>query len=229
MFNFESMIVRIEKSWKDLIGSEFEKPYFKDLVNFVKTEYQQFPNQIFPQGSQIFRALDLCPVDKVKVVILGQDPYPTKGHAHGLCFSCDSHVKPLPKSLQNIFKELYDDLGIPAKQHGDLQNWASQGVLLLNTVLTVREGQPESHANKGWERFTDELLYRLSLEHKNVVYMLWGSKAQRKIDLIDQSNNLILQAPHPSPLSVYRGFYGCKHFSQANAYLESSGKTCIQW
>lgn len=223
------MIVRIEKSWEVLLKKEFDKPYFEQLVNFVKSEYQNYPNQIFPKGNQIFRALDMCPVNDVKVVILGQDPYPTRGHAHGLCFSCDAHVKPLPKSLQNIFKELYDDLSIPEKLNGDLQSWAEQGVLLLNTVLTVREGQPESHANKGWEQFTDELLVQLSQYNENVVYLLWGSKAQRKKGLINDKTNLILEAPHPSPLSVYRGFFGCKHFSQTNTYLKAKGKDPINW
>lgn len=229
MFTFGSMIVRIEKSWEVLLKKEFDKPYFEQLVNFVKSEYQNYPDQIFPKGNQIFRALDMCPVNDVKVVILGQDPYPTRGHAHGLCFSCDAHVKPLPKSLQNIFKELYDDLRIPEKLNGDLQSWAKQGVLLLNTVLTVREGQPESHANKGWEQFTDELLVQLSQYNENVVYLLWGSKAQRKKDLINNKANLILEAPHPSPLSVYRGFFGCKHFSQTNTYLKAKGKDPINW
>jgi uracil-DNA glycosylase len=223
------MLVRIEKSWKELLHNEFEKPYFEKLSNFVKTEFSQYPNAIFPKGGQIFRALDLCPVENVKVVILGQDPYPTRGHAHGLCFSCDSNVKPLPKSLKNIYKEIEQDLGIIKGSDGDLQDWAKQGVLLLNTVLTVKEGLPDSHANKGWENFTDAILKGLNAERENVVYILWGSKAQKKSELLNHNNNLILKSPHPSPLSAYRGFFGCKHFSATNDYLKSHGKSPINW
>ncbi|GAB5416021.1 MAG: uracil-DNA glycosylase [Crocinitomicaceae bacterium] len=223
------MEVTIEFSWKKALQSEFSKRYFESLVAFVKSEYQKYPGAIFPHGNQIFRAFDSCPLDKVKVVILGQDPYPTKGHAHGLCFSCDAHVKPLPKSLHNIFKELKSDLDIDPRTSGDLNFWAEQGVLLLNATLTVREGQPESHAGKGWEIFTDAVINALNEQQSNVVYLLWGSKAQRKAENVDASKNLILKAPHPSPLSAYRGFFGCKHFSQCNEYLKQNGREVIQW
>lgn len=223
------MDVNIELSWKDRLLPEFEKPYFKGLVNFVKDEYQQYPGQVFPKGSQIFRAFDACPLDKVKVVILGQDPYPTPGHAHGLSFSVDSHVSPLPRSLNNIYKELENDLGIPPSKNGDLNHWAEQGVLLLNAVLTVRAGQPESHANKGWEEFTDAVMKVLNRERSQVVYMLWGSKAKNKAMVVDAERNLILNAPHPSPLSAHRGFFGCKHFSKANEYLKTHGQQVIEW
>ncbi len=223
------MNVEIESSWKKLLSEEFEKDYFKDLVDFVQLEYQEHPNGIFPKGDQIFRAFDACPVDQVKVVVLGQDPYPTKGHAHGLCFSCDSNVKPLPKSLSNIFKELQSDLGKEIPSSGDLSHWAKQGVLLLNATLTVREGQPDSHAGKGWEQFTDAVISKLNDEKTGIIYVLWGSKAQQKAASVDEEQNLILKASHPSPLSAYRGFLGSRPFSQCNLYLESNGKTPINW
>ncbi len=223
------MDVTIESSWKKALQNEFSQPYFESLVQFVKQEYKQHPNAIFPKGSQIFRAFDACPFDDVKVVILGQDPYPTPGHAHGLCFSAESHVKPLPKSLGNIYKELHDDLGNDLRATADLSDWAQQGVLLLNAVLTVRSGQPDSHAGKGWELFTDAVIQRLNENKQGVVYMLWGSKAQRKAENVNANANLILTAPHPSPLSAYRGFFGCKHFSKANDYLASNSRTPILW
>lgn len=223
------MKVQLENSWAHLLSEEFEKPYFKSLIHFVESEYERFPHSIFPKEDEIFRAFDLCPVENVRIVILGQDPYPTKGHAHGLCFSCDSDIRPLPKSLKNIFNEIENDLGIKMDLDGDLKKWAQQGVLLLNSVLTVREGLPESHANKGWETYTDAVLFKLSREQKNVVYFLWGSKAQQKMNSIEKTDNLILSAPHPSPLSSYRGFFGCKHFSKANDYLKSKDKTIINW
>ncbi|XOV68637.1 MAG: uracil-DNA glycosylase [Fluviicola sp.] len=223
------MDVKIESSWKKALENEFSKPYFKNLVSFVKEEYQKYPGGIFPEGSQIFRAFDACPLDKVKVVILGQDPYPTKGHAHGLCFSCEPDVRPLPKSLKNIYKELQSDLGIEPPENGDLNRWAEQGVFLLNASLTVREGQPESHAGKGWEQFTDAVIQTLNEKKTKVVYLLWGSKAQRKAENVDEANNLILRAPHPSPLSAHRGFFGSKPFSRCNAYLKQAGLEEIDW
>lgn len=223
------MDVAIESSWKKALEDEFSKPYFENLVTFVKSEYQKYPGSVFPSGNQIFRAFDACPLSEVKVVILGQDPYPTKGHAHGLCFSCESHVRPLPKSLNNIYKELNSDLGIAIPESGDLNRWAEQGVFLLNASLTVREGQPESHAGKGWELFTDAVINVLNQQKSKVVYMLWGSKAQRKAENVDGAKNLILRAPHPSPLSAHRGFFGCKHFSQCNTYLQQNGMNLIQW
>lgn len=223
------MEVAIESSWKNVLSREFEKDYFINLVNFVKSEYAAHPGRIFPKGNQIFRAFDACSFDQVRVVILGQDPYPTRGHAHGLCFSCEPDVRPLPKSLNNIYKELNADLGISIPENGDLNRWAEQGVLLLNATLTVREGQPESHAGKGWELFTDAVINALNEHKTNVVYMLWGSKAQRKAENVNRNKNLILTAPHPSPLSAHRGFFGCKHFSQCNEYLRRSGLSEINW
>lgn len=223
------MEVKIESSWKNALEKEFEKPYFGELVSFVKSEYEKFPGSIFPEGKFIFRAFEACTLDEVKVVILGQDPYPSKGHAHGLCFSCESHVRPLPKSLNNIFKELHNDLGIDPPMSGDLNFWAKQGVLLLNATLTVREGQPESHAGKGWEIFTDAVIQTLNERKSNVVYLLWGSKAQRKAENVNADKNLILKAPHPSPLSAHRGFFDSKHFSKCNSYLEQNGLKPISW
>jgi uracil-DNA glycosylase len=218
-----------EISWLNALSEEMGKPCFKALMQFVKSEYAASPNGVFPSQEMIFRAFNLCPLSEVQVVILGQDPYPTKGHAHGLCFSVDEHVRPFPKSLNNIFKEIESDLSQPFPENGSLIRWAEQGVFLLNTVLTVREGQTESHARKGWEEFTDAVIKKLSQERQNVVYMLWGSKAQEKAKMLDENTNLILRAPHPSPLSSYRGFFGCKHFSQANTYLIGKGRKRIEW
>ena len=173
------MKVDIEDSWFDVLQKEFNSDYFQNLVDFVKKEYANHPGSIFPKGNEIFRAFNACPFDAVKVVIIGQDPYPTKGHAHGLCFSCDSNVTPLPKSLANIYKELLSDVGV-VRTNGDLSEWADQGVLLLNSVLTVKEGQPGSHANKGWERFTDAVIRELASRREHIVYVLWGSYAQNK-------------------------------------------------
>ncbi len=223
------MEVKMEKSWKKALQSEFTQPYFKNLVDFVKSEYEKNPNSIFPKGSQIFRAFDACPFDQVKVVILGQDPYPTRGHAHGLCFSCDASVQPLPRSLNNIFKELNDDLAISPASNGDLNRWAEQGVLLLNSVLTVEEGKADSHKGKGWELFTDAVINVLNEKKTGLVYLLWGSKAIKKAENVDRSKNLILTAPHPSPLSAHRGFFGSKPFSQTNAYLQQNNMDPIKW
>lgn len=223
------MEVKIESSWKEVLKDEFEKPYFKELVQFVKSEYTTRKGSVFPAASQIFRAFDECPLDQVKVVILGQDPYPTKGHAHGLCFSVEENVRPFPKSLINIFKEIETDLNRPFPENGSLVRWAQQGVLLLNSALTVREGEAGSHANKGWERFTDAVIYELSKNRNEIVYLLWGSKAQEKAQCVNAQMNCILATVHPSPLSSYRGFFGCKHFSKANEYLTSKEKIIIQW
>lgn len=223
------MDVRIHESWKEPLKAEFDQPYFQSLVAFVRDAYEQFPGQVFPKGNQIFRAFDACTFDNLKVVILGQDPYPTRGHAHGLCFSCDASVRPLPKSLQNIFKELEDDLGVSAPSNGDLNFWAEQGILLLNSILTVQEGQPLSHANRGWERFTDAVIETINREKTGVIFVLWGSPAQAKAGHVDTNRHHVLRAPHPSPLSAHRGFFGSKPFSRVNAILAEEGKTPIRW
>ncbi|MDE7129109.1 MAG: uracil-DNA glycosylase [Alistipes sp.] len=220
------MNVRIAEDWKAVIGEEFEKPYFADLVKFVREEYAT--RRIFPQGRNIFRAFDKCSFADLKVVIIGQDPYHGEGQANGLCFSVSDGV-PFPPSLQNIFKEVHDDMGTPPPVSGNLDRWAEQGVLLLNAVLTVRAHEAASHAGHGWEQFTDAVVRAINLHKENVVYMLWGSYAQRKGAIADPARNCILRAVHPSPLSVYRGFFGCRHFSQANAYLQSVGKQPIIW
>jgi len=223
------MEVKLDLSWKVVLKDEFDKPYFDSLVSFVKQAYQQTPHSVFPEGKYIFRALDLCPFDQVKVVILGQDPYPTRGHAHGLCFSVEETVKPLPKSLQNIYKELLADIGKPISSNGSLLSWAQQGVLLLNSVLTVEEGRPDSHSGKGWEQFTDAVIKVISEQKKGIVYVLWGSKAQQKAVHVDPKENLVLQSVHPSPLSAHRGFFGSAHFSKTNDYLKQQGKAPINW
>ncbi|MBQ7856503.1 MAG: uracil-DNA glycosylase [Alistipes sp.] len=220
------MNVRIADSWREVLQPEFDKPYFEELVSFVREEYAT--RQIFPQGGNIFRAFDKCPLDKLKVVIIGQDPYHGEGQANGLCFSVNDGV-PFPPSLQNIFKEVSSDIGVPIPQSGNLDRWAEQGVLLLNAVLTVRAHEAASHAGRGWEKFTDAVVRAIAERKQGVVYMLWGSYAQKKGAIADPTNNLILKAVHPSPLSVYRGFFGSRHFSQANAYLQSIGKEPIVW
>lgn len=220
------MQVKIEKSWQEVLQTEFDKPYFENLVGFVKQEYAS--NTIFPPAGQIFNAFNTCPFNNVKVVILGQDPYHGPGQAHGLCFSVNDGIQ-FPPSLQNIFKEINSDLGIPAPKTGNLTRWAEQGVLLLNATLTVRASQAGSHQGKGWEEFTDAVIKTISEKAENVVFILWGSYAIKKKSLINASKHCILTAPHPSPLSSYRGFFGCKHFSQTNTYLTSKGKTPIEW
>ncbi len=222
------MDVKIEESWKRVLQDEFEKEYFKNLVDFVKREYRQYT--CFPKGSEIFNAMNYTPFDEVKVVIMGQDPYPNPGHAHGLCFSVQEHVKPFPPSLINIFKEIETDMGTPFPENGSLIRWAEQGVLLLNAVLTVRKGQPRSHQGKGWEIFTNEIIKKISQEKENVVFLLWGGDAKRKKSLIDSSKHLILESGHPSPLSANRGYwFGNKHFSKTNNFLQSKGLKEIVW
>lgn len=220
------MNVRIEDSWKQRLQEEFDKPYFENLTRFVRSEYAA--GTVYPPGSQMFAAFDACPFDRVRVVILGQDPYHEPGQAHGLCFSVNDGV-PYPPSLVNIFKEIADDLGKPAPTTGNLMRWAEQGVLLLNATLTVRAHQAGSHQNKGWEAFTDAVIHRLAEEREHIVFILWGSYAQRKGAFIDRNRHLVLQSPHPSPLSAYRGFFGNKHFSRANAYLVEHGCEAIDW
>lgn len=218
--------VRIAEDWKQILENEFHEPYFDALVDFVKGEYAT--TTVYPSGANIFRAFDKCPFDKLKVVIIGQDPYHGPGQANGLCFSVGRGVQ-FPPSLQNIFKEVQSDIGTPIPESGELDRWAEQGVLLLNTVLTVRAHEAASHAGRGWERFTDAVVRAIAERKQQVVYMLWGSYAQKKGAIADPTNNLILKAVHPSPLSAYRGFFGCRHFSEANRYLESVGKTPIVW
>jgi uracil-DNA glycosylase len=220
------MEVKIASDWKALLAEEFSKPYFEELTRFVKEEYAT--RRIYPRGSNIFRAFDKCPLDKLKVVIIGQDPYHGPGQAHGLCFSVDEGV-PHPPSLQNIFKEVAADIGTPIPTSGNLDRWAEQGVLLLNAVLTVREHEAASHAGKGWEQFTDAVVRKIAERKRGVVYLLWGSYAQKKGAIANPTENCILKAVHPSPLSAYRGFLGCKHFSKANEYLISTGQTPINW
>lgn len=220
------MEVKIEASWNTLLQSEFNKPYFAGLTDFVRKEYAS--KQIFPPAKFMFSAFDLCPFNQVKVVILGQDPYHGFGQAHGLCFSvCDGMQH--PPSLQNIFKEINRDLGIPIPVSGNLSRWAKQGVLLLNATLTVEANRAGSHQGKGWEVFTDEVIRLLTDKRKNLVLMLWGAYAQQKASLVDLTKHLILKTVHPSPLSAYRGFLGCGHFSAANKYLIEKGIEPIDW
>ncbi len=220
------MNVNIEPSWAARLSDEFEKPYFEALVSFIKTEYST--QKIFPPGKLIFNAFDQCPFPEVKVVILGQDPYHGPGQAHGLCFSVPDGID-FPPSLQNIFKEIQNDLQKPAPPSGNLERWVSQGVFLLNATLTVRAHQAGSHQNKGWETFTDRVIHLLAESSDNLVFMLWGAYAQRKGQFIDTQRHLVLQSVHPSPLSAHRGFFGNHHFSQANRYLQEHGKTPIDW
>ncbi|MCQ2126222.1 MAG: uracil-DNA glycosylase [Bacteroidaceae bacterium] len=220
------MEVRIEPGWKRLLQSEFDKPYFSDLAAFVRSEYSN--RTIYPPAGKIFNAFDLCPFERVKVVILGQDPYHEPGQAHGLCFSVQPGVL-FPPSLRNIFKEISQDIGTPCPQSGDLTRWASQGVLLLNAVLTVRAGQAASHQGRGWETFTDAVIRCVSQNRDHVVFILWGGYARKKVPLIDSSRHLILESAHPSPLSAYNGFFGNRHFSRTNEWLVSKGLTPIEW
>lgn len=218
--------IKLHPDWKALLAEEFDKPYFESLVTFVKKEYSTA--RVFPEGPNIFRALNATPPGAVKAVILGQDPYHGQGQADGLCFSVQDGV-PLPPSLRNIFKEIERDLGHRPPLSGNLQPWAERGILLLNAVLTVREASPGSHRNKGWEAFTDRVIQVVNAHCDGIVFMLWGSYARKKTAFIDPEKHLVLESPHPSPLSAHRGFLGNGHFSQADAYLINSGRAPVDW
>ena len=219
--------IKLHPSWLERLSGEFTQPYMAELKRFLLTERER-GKRIFPKAANWFRALDLTPIDEVRVVILGQDPYHGPGQAHGLCFSVPSEVQP-PPSLVNIYKELESDLGIRPAPHGFLEHWARQGVLLLNSVLTVEMGRAASHRDRGWERFTDAIIRQVNARPEPVVFMLWGSYAQRKAAFVDASRHLVLKAPHPSPLSAHSGFFGCRHFSKANAFLQAQGLQPVDW
>ena len=219
--------IKLDRLWKEVLLSEFDKDYMKNLKNFLVSEIKK-KKVIFPRGSQFFTAFNQTPLDCVKVVILGQDPYHGPQQAHGLCFSVRPGVSP-PPSLINIYQELKSDLGFSPPRHGYLLNWAKQGVLLLNATLSVEAGRAGSHQGRGWEAFTDQAITVLNEQKENLVFMLWGSYAQKKGHFIDSHKHLVLKAPHPSPLSAHKGFLGCKHFSQANAYLEKNGLSPVDW
>jgi uracil-DNA glycosylase len=218
--------VKIAPSWKEKLHNEFDKPYFNQLIEFVRNEYKT--HVVYPPGPEIFNAFDCADFNQVKAVIIGQDPYHGRGQANGLCFSVHKHV-PMPPSLKNIFKEIRDDLGKPIPENGNLERWARQGVLLLNATLTVRESAPGSHQNKGWETFTDAVIKIISDHKEHVVFLLWGAFAQKKGEIIDRSKHLVLMSAHPSPFSADRGFFGCKHFSKTNEYLRLHGIKEIDW
>ena len=218
--------VRLDDSWKEALHAEFTQQYFQELAAFVKSEYTD--KKVYPPPKRIFNALDLCPFDEVRVVILGQDPYHGAGQAHGLSFSVPEGVK-VPPSLQNIYKELQADLGIPVPETGNLERWAEQGALLLNATLTVRAGSPGSHQKKGWEQFTDSIVQKLNDEREHLVFMLWGNYAKEKGEHIDRAKHLVLEAAHPSPFSANNGFFGCKHFSKANEYFHTHKVPPIEW
>ena len=218
--------VNIEQSWFDLLEDEFEKTYFTSIRNFLRIEYKN--KKIYPHPSNIFNAFNLTPLDSVKVVIIGQDPYHGVGQAHGLCFSVPSNIA-IPPSLKNIYKELSKDLGVNPPNHGNLTSWTKQGVFLLNSVLTVEDGKANSHKNIGWERFTEQVISKLSNKASGIIFILWGRQAQGKEEFIDNSKHLILKAAHPSPLSAYNGFFGCRHFSKSNSYLDRQGEEKIDW
>ena len=220
------MQVKIADSWQKRLQKEFDQPYFARLVAFVKEEYVHY--QVLPKGSQIFHIFNACPFEQVKVVILGQDPYPTPRQYYGVCFSVPEHT-PIPGSLANIYQEIHTDLGLPVPVSGCLDKWVEQGVFSMNTVLTVRAYQTGSHKGKGWETFTDAVIRLLSEEREHLVFMLWGAYAKEKIPLIDQHKHLILTVAHPSPRSADHGFFGCRHFSKANAFLVQHGMTPIDW
>lgn len=220
------MDVKIEPSWKRALAAEWDKPYFKSLTDFVRAEYGT--KQCFPPARKIFAAFDACPFEDVKVVILGQDPYHDVGQANGLSFSVNPGM-PLPRSLVNIFRELHDDIGCPMPVNGDLSRWARQGVLMLNSTLTVEAHRPTSHNGRGWEEFTDEVIMRLAQDREHLVFILWGSYAARKGAFIDRNRHCVITSPHPSPLSASRGFFGSKPFSRANDYLLAHGLTPIDW
>ncbi len=229
MENLETPInkgIKLEEGWKKELEKEFIQPYFQELRNFLVSERASYT--IYPKGSQIFRAFDTTPFDRVKVVLIGQDPYHGAGQAEGLSFSVAPGIKP-PPSLVNIYKELKEDIGFTIPNHGHLVSWAEQGVMMLNSVLTVRANQPASHRNKGWEIFTDQAIKQASVNKEHLVFLLWGKYAQDKEILIDRSKHLVLKAPHPSPYSAASGFFGCKHFSKTNAYLKEHGIEPINW
>ncbi len=217
----------IENDWLEHVQNEFKKPYYRELYQFVRQEYQT--RVIYPPADDIFNALHFTPLSEVKVMILGQDPYHGERQAHGLCFSVLPDQPEIPPSLQNIYKELQDDLGCQIPNNGYLEKWAKQGVLMLNTVLTVQAHKPNSHQGKGWEQFTDAIIQAVNAQDRPVVYLLWGKPAQSKIKMLNNPKHFILKAPHPSPLSAFRGFFGCKHFSQANEFLKSHGIEPIDW
>ncbi|MEI6553534.1 MAG: uracil-DNA glycosylase [bacterium] len=218
--------VKIEDSWKAVLKDEFSKEYFKDLTDFVRNEYKS--GTIYPAPKNIFRSFELCPFQKTKVVIIGQDPYHGVGQANGLCFAVGEGAQ-LPPSLQNIFKEIESDTGVMPEKNGDLTRWAKQGVLLLNATLTVKANTAGSHQRKGWEEFTDSVIEKLSAEREGLVFILWGNYARKKGEKIDRNKHLVLEAQHPSPFSAYNGFFGCKHFSKANKYLKDKGLGEIDW
>ncbi|MCR9251113.1 MAG: uracil-DNA glycosylase [bacterium] len=220
------MDVKIESSWREVLNEEFTKPYFTELVEFVKSEYTN--HKVYPPGKQIFSAFDHCSFDSVKVVIIGQDPYHGPGQANGLCFSVAEGVR-MPPSLVNIFKEIKDDIGSEIPPHGSLERWADQGVLLLNATLTVRAATAGSHQGKGWEQFTDAVIQKVSEAKENVVFLLWGAYAQRKGEIIDRTRHHVLESAHPSPFAAHRGFFGNKHFSRTNEYLKKQGLELIDW
>jgi uracil-DNA glycosylase len=225
-FQVKNMQVKIDESWQKVLKDEFEKPYFKELIAFVKEEYAN--HQVYPPGKQIFHAFEECPFGKVKVVILGQDPYHGDGQANGLAFSVNNGIR-TPPSLKNIFKEIKNDLGKEIPDNGNLERWAEQGVLLLNATLTVRATTPGSHQKKGWETFTDAVIQTISDEKEHIVFMLWGAYAQKKGAIIDEKKHLVLKAAHPSPFAADKGFFGTHHFSKANAYLKAQGNKEIDW
>lgn len=216
----------ISNDWAGKISAEYKKPYYRELFNFIKDEYSKVV--VYPPSEDIFNAMHLTPLSKVKCVILGQDPYHEPGQAHGLCFSVKPDIK-IPPSLENIYKELHDDIGFDIPDHGYLEEWAKQGVLLLNTVLTVQAHRAFSHRGKGWEQFTDAIIRTVNEVERPVVFLLWGKPAQEKKALLNNPKHLILEAPHPSPLSAYRGFFGCRHFSRANEFLVQNGETPVDW
>ena len=220
-------MLKLEKSWKKHLEAEFNKPYIKKLKQFLATQ-AEIEKTVYPETHEIFNAFKTTPFDEVKVVVLGQDPYHGPDQAHGLSFSVKKGIK-IPPSLMNIYKELKSDIGIETPLHGELTKWAEQGVLLLNSSLTVEEAKAGSHRNQGWEQFTDKVIEVLNSEKENLVFLLWGSPAQKKASKVDTKKHLVLKSPHPSPLSAYRGFFGCKHFSQTNTYLKQNGKSEINW
>lgn len=221
-------MVKIEEGWGKALEAEFNKPYFKELTEKVRSEYKNPNFRVFPPGNKIFSAFDACPYDDIKVVIIGQDPYHGYGQANGLCFSVNPGVK-MPPSLVNIFKEVHDDTGAPIPDNGDLTRWSNQGVLLLNSSLTVKEGMPTSHSGIGWEEFTDSVVDKLNKEKENLVFILWGAHAIKKGSKIDRNKHLVLTSAHPSPLSAHKGFFGNHHFSITNEYLRNHGKKEINW